>query len=100
MILDVGGIANQIGALSTASSDRDAQKGDKEDNAESLTSLLVFEADGTSLMAVPLSLVARLEEFPRKQIERTGGRLVVQYRGDLLPLLPLDGLEPQEPADP
>ena len=42
-------------------------------------------------MAVPLSLVARLEEFSQEQIESNGDRNVVQYRGDLLPLLPVEG---------
>jgi two-component system chemotaxis sensor kinase CheA len=100
MILDVGGIAAQIGGLSSTSSDRDSHKGEKDGDAATLTSLLVFDPGSTSLMAVPLSLVARLEEFPRKQIEHTGGRLVVQYRGDLLPLLPIEGLEQVGAPDP
>jgi two-component system chemotaxis sensor kinase CheA len=99
MILDVGGIAAQIGGLSS-SSDRDGHKGERDEDAVTLTSLLVFDPGSTSLMAVPLSLVARLEEFPRKQIEHSGGRLVVQYRGDLLPLLPIEGLEQGDAPDP
>jgi two-component system chemotaxis sensor kinase CheA len=31
--------------------------------------------------------VARLEEFPLKSIERAGGQEVVQYRGQILPLI-------------
>jgi two-component system chemotaxis sensor kinase CheA len=42
-------------------------------------------------MAIPLSMVARLEEFPRDRIERSNGRQVVQYRGHILPLLDLCG---------
>jgi len=42
---------------------------------------------GTGRMAVPLARVARLEEFPRAAVERVGGREVVQYRGEILPLV-------------
>jgi two-component system, chemotaxis family, sensor kinase CheA len=100
MILDVGGIAARFGGLSSAAADRDAQRGDHDDEAGSLTSLLLFEAGTNSTMAIPLSLVARLEEFPRRQIESCGGRLVVQYRGDLLPLLPIDGADQSTQPDP
>ena len=38
-------------------------------------------------MAIPLSLVARLEEFPRSALERVGPQDVVQYRDEILPLI-------------
>jgi two-component system chemotaxis sensor kinase CheA len=38
---------------------------------------------------VPLSLVARLEEIPQSQIERAAGKSVIQYRGEILSLIPL-----------
>ena len=38
-------------------------------------------------MAIPLSLVARLEEFPRSALERAGPQDVVQYRNEILPLI-------------
>src|SRR5260370_41996975 len=36
---------------------------------------------------VPLSLVTRLEEIDCKKIERSNGRHLVQYRGQLMPLV-------------
>ena len=36
---------------------------------------------------MPLSLVARLEEFPQSAIEHAGGGQVVQYRNRILPLV-------------
>jgi len=42
---------------------------------------------GDRRVAVPLSLVARLEEFPRSQIENANGRSVVQYRNEIMPLV-------------
>ena len=52
-------------------------------------SLLLFRAGRFERLAVPLSSVARLEEFPHSIIERAVGGLVVQYRGQILSLVPL-----------
>lgn len=38
-------------------------------------------------MAIPLSLVTRLEEFPRGSIEMIGDQAVAQYRKTILPLV-------------
>jgi two-component system chemotaxis sensor kinase CheA len=38
---------------------------------------------------VPLSLVTRLEEFKPGRIELSNGRWVVQYRGKLMPIVPV-----------
>jgi two-component system chemotaxis sensor kinase CheA len=51
-------------------------------------SLLLFGVGGDAVQAVPLSLVARLEEIPFERIESAGESHVVQYRGSLLPLIP------------
>ena len=42
--------------------------------------MLLFRAGSFERLAVPLSLVARLEEFPLSAIEHAGGGQVVQYR--------------------
>jgi two-component system chemotaxis sensor kinase CheA len=49
--------------------------------------LLLFEAGQGSRMAIPLSMVARLEEFPPSSVEHSGAQEVVQYRGQILPLI-------------
>ncbi len=87
MILDPAGIANASSVLTgdeqqaAGTSDRDAQEHDDEE------SVLIYDSGGAALQAVPLSLVARLEEIPAKDIEQADGRTLVQYRGALLPLL-------------
>ena len=43
-------------------------------------------------MAIPLDMVARLEEFKRADVERTGDLEVVQYRGEIMPLIHLSSL--------
>jgi len=57
--------------------------------------LLLFKAGSFERLAVPLSLVARLEEFPQSALEHAGGGRVVQYRNHILPLVSLrEVLEP------
>jgi len=91
MILDPNGIAAASGeAAGTDTTAAEAQNqlalaaGEK-------TALLVFRAGGESPKAVPLSLVARLEEIDLEKVEYTAGRPLVQYRGKLMPLVPIGG---------
>jgi two-component system chemotaxis sensor kinase CheA len=51
--------------------------------------LLLFRVGKSTRMAIPLSMVARLEEIAPEKIERAAGRDVVQYRGAILPLIML-----------
>jgi two-component system chemotaxis sensor kinase CheA len=53
---------------------------------------LLVTAVGERLVAIPLDTVTRLEEFPRNRIEQAGSREVVQYRGQILPLIRLSHL--------
>jgi two-component system chemotaxis sensor kinase CheA len=54
--------------------------------------VLLVEGRDRGRMAIPLSKVARLEEFPRTRIERVADRRVVQYGGQILPLLDVDSV--------
>jgi two-component system chemotaxis sensor kinase CheA len=94
MILDPNGIAMSTGqaavetnAANAAEEAARAARGGREDRL----SLLVFKAGGGEPKAVPLSLVARLEEFDASAIEVANDRQVVQYRGRLMPLVTIDG---------
>lgn len=97
MILDVAGIAGEHGGMQSGSHD---QVGGEADTYGNRTRLLLFDSGNNNCMAVPLSLVSRLEEFSANAIERNGESCVVQYRGTLLPLLPVHGLPPQQELDP
>ena len=46
---------------------------------------------GALAVALPLSLVARLEELPVAGIEHSGRQEVVQYRGQIMPLIRVAG---------
>jgi two-component system chemotaxis sensor kinase CheA len=54
------------------------------------TSLLVFRAGSMQPKAVPLALITRLEEIDARTIELSNGRYMVQYRGQLMPLISVD----------
>jgi len=89
MIIDPNGIANSSGDLGKGRSD-DAEDPDTRAHAEDTSSMLIFLAGGKELKAVPLALVARLEEVDMEQTEKSHGTYVVQYRGHLMPLIPFD----------
>lgn len=89
LILDVLGIGQRSGVLSEAREQARATVEKKVQAGEQSQRLLLFRAGSFERLAVPLSLVARLEEFPREAVETAGGRWVVQYRDRILPLVPL-----------
>ncbi|MFO0821778.1 MAG: chemotaxis protein CheW [Gemmataceae bacterium] len=87
LILDVLGLAQRANVLSGVVGRAIAEKPTAAADAANRESLLLFATGDGGQMAIPLSLVSRLEEFPRSAFERAGVRDVVQYRGELLPLL-------------
>lgn len=52
--------------------------------------MLVFRAETEELKAVPLALIARLEEVEMADVESSHNQRMVQYRGQLMPLIPFD----------
>jgi two-component system chemotaxis sensor kinase CheA len=91
MILDPNGIAAATGEITVGSDNRaTAETAVTRGRQIDKTSLLLFKAGDDSPKAVPLALVARLEEIDRKEIEYSNGKPVVQYRGKLMPLVPID----------
>ena len=89
LILDVLGIGQRSGVMAESREQARAAAEQKTQSGIEQQRLLLFRAGSFERLAVPLSLVARLEEFPRKSIEHAGGRQVVQYRNRILPLVPL-----------
>jgi two-component system chemotaxis sensor kinase CheA len=89
MIIDPNGAAQAVGAeLGTSEADRSETESESaEATGNDLTSLLMFRAGTPQLKAVPLSLVTRLEEIDCRKIEFSNGRHMVQYRGQLMPLV-------------
>jgi two-component system chemotaxis sensor kinase CheA len=93
MILDAAGIASIAQVASTETRDEAEQAARAAEQAlaarqtETRESVLLFDAGYPALQAVPLSLVARLEEFPISAMEEADGHFLVQYRGALMPVV-------------
>jgi two-component system chemotaxis sensor kinase CheA len=91
MIVDPNGIAQALGSTVSAQLAVEEAAVAPDDDADAeMTSLLVFRAGSTRPMAVPLSLVTRLEEIDAHKIEVSNGRHMVQYRGQLMPLVSMN----------
>ena len=87
MIIDPNGVAQTFGsAVASHLSAVEADSAVSED-VKATTSLLVFRAGSMQPKAVPLSLITRLEEVDAQKIELSNGRHMVQYRGQLMPLI-------------
>jgi two-component system chemotaxis sensor kinase CheA len=90
MILDLNGIAQASGQMGMDEAEAKPKLAARETpHGTDPVPLLVFTGGEGAPKAVPLALIARLEEFPADQIESSNGRHVVQYRGELMPLVPL-----------
>ncbi len=95
LILDVVGLAQNASIFSEASDKALAEKtaealSGQDRNQTEMQTFLVFAGPDDSRMALPLGMVARLEEFPAAHVEKSGGEWVIQYRGKILPLIRLD----------
>ncbi len=90
MILDPNGIANVVTKIEHDSEEATRHAAANDSGSVERENMLVFHAGDTVPKAVPLSLVARLEELPIEAIEYSEGRPMVQYRGSLMPLAFVD----------
>ncbi len=90
LILDVAGLAQCCAVSTDAIAQQSAESFESANESEDRKqTLLLFRAGAYERLAVPLSLVARLEEIPQSQIEKAAGKSVIQYRGEILSLIPL-----------
>jgi two-component system chemotaxis sensor kinase CheA len=92
LILDVLGLAQRANVVSEAHERPISEKADSAATASDKQTFLLFAGLGDSRMAIPLSTLARLEEFPVSQVEMSGNQWVTQYRGQILPLVRLAGV--------
>lgn len=90
LILDVMGLAHSSQVIR---GNKDRAATDSSDSANqrssSKQSLLILSAGHDRRVALPLSQVTRLEKIAAKSIERSRNREVVQYRGEIMPLIRL-----------
>lgn len=92
LILDVAGLAGLAGLSSLAGSARSRELAEDAggERRQEAHSLLLFRNGPGEQCAVPLDLVARVEQIRAADIESVGGRRVIQYRGLSLPVFALN----------
>ncbi len=90
LILDVLGLAQRASVVSETRDRAVMEKvAESAASAGEKQTFLLFAGLGDSRMAIPLSILDRLEEFPISKIEMSGAQWVTQYRGQILPLIRL-----------
>jgi len=89
MILDLNAIISSAGNVTVHATQGQVSASSQSMHGGTRQSLLLFRAGEGAQKAVPLSLVARLEEIDCKTIEFSEGNPMVQYRGKLMPLVPV-----------
>jgi two-component system chemotaxis sensor kinase CheA len=100
LILDVMGLAQHANVIAEVRDRAVTGKAKAAEKVDERQTLLLFNAGQNARMAIPLSMVARLEEFPRSQVEHSGNQEVVQYRGQILPLIQIANYLPNASATP
>ncbi|KUL25957.1 chemotaxis protein CheA [Actinoplanes awajinensis] len=90
LILDVSSLARR--SHLAVDSERENVVANSKASGEGKMQRLLVTAVGERRVAIPLDTVTRLEEFPKDRIEHAGSREVVQYRGQILPLVRLSHL--------
>jgi two-component system chemotaxis sensor kinase CheA len=91
LILDVTGLAQMAQLNFVARSERTGEEAMARARSQGdIQSLLLFHSAPGEQFAVPLGLVQRIEKIKNTQIETIGGRRVMQYKGESLPLFSLD----------
>ena len=90
MILDPNGIARATGISTGRTAQAAATAAVNAQSSAQRMALLLFKAGDAECKAVPLSLVARLENIEQAAIEYSSGRPMTQYRGKLMPLVGLN----------
>jgi two-component system chemotaxis sensor kinase CheA len=90
LILDVVGLAQEASILSEVRDRAISEEAVKsQDTAGEKQNFLLFSGPDDARMALPLACLDRMEEFPMAQVEQSGNQWVVQYRGNILPLIRL-----------
>lgn len=90
LILDVLGVAQHAHVTGTQPGVHRHEDGSSDDAAlaaRGIRSSVLLVRLGERRLAMPVDMVARLEEIPHERVEFAGRRPVVQYRGKILPLI-------------
>ncbi len=94
LILDTLGLAQRAHVIAESSEIRNQVEAPVLLN-EMKEGFLIFRSPDDGRMAVHLGPLIRLEKFREEKVEHLGGTRAIQYRGDILPLVPVLELLPE-----
>jgi two-component system, chemotaxis family, sensor kinase CheA len=86
LILDIGATAARAGVKPVEEEIVEGDASEKKQQGKADVSFLIFEDRQRGRTALPLNVVERIESVPLSRVEYAGGRPLLQYRGELLPL--------------
>ncbi len=105
LILDVIGLSQRANVVSESRGEAAANEAVMlaKSGEDERQALLICRYGTAERIAVPLASVARLEKFAQSAIEKSQSHKVVQYRGEIMPLIYLSeflgSLSEEEPKD-
>ena len=99
LILDVVGISKMMNLSMLSDQMKNKLDAKEELIKQDMQPLLIVKNTPKEQMAVPLDLVSRIEKIKNSNIEITGGRQNIQYRGGTLPLFTVDEVAEVTPRD-
>jgi len=106
LIIDVLGLAQKAHVVTEhrEGERRESDRAEESSAKDSVRQTVLLLGVGERRVAMPISLVARLEEIPSSDVEQSDHQEVVQYRGEIMPLVRLGKLldiptkdDPQQP---
>ncbi len=89
MIIDPASINKAIGESEEIAEETETKQ-KQTSNANEKVSMILFKAGSNEPRAVPLGVVTRLEELDASTFENAEGKVLVQYRGSLMPIVTAD----------
>jgi two-component system chemotaxis sensor kinase CheA len=91
LILDVLGLAQRAGVVRDGAERASAVVDDESPDLDDHEAFLLLRTADDGRLGLPLAEVDRLEEIDLADLEHASGRVVVQYRDGILPLVDLGG---------
>jgi two-component system chemotaxis sensor kinase CheA len=91
LVIDPNVLVQSLGGAAPSQSETSTNTAEREPKSrQDAVSLLIFRAGSERPKAVPLSIVARIEDIDWRNIEIADGRYIVEYRDELMPLFGFD----------
>ncbi len=90
LILDIMGMSRKANLKVVKDKSKEVILKEKVEKIQDAQSLLIVKNGTKDQFAIPLGLVARIERIKKSEIETTGGRMAIKYRGTNLALFSIE----------